>query len=239
LDSFGHIFSQLNYKKSVCPEWVLADKSLINPRFQGAKQEDAHEFLIQLLSRFDEECVTAIFRPEDSTVIDHFFRWQVQSTVTCQNCHCQTENTAEFVDWTIPIGEFSDLTEALASYTSERPVCLQGACEHCHCCSLTRTDHIDNYPLILIATMMRFDNDLRKIDDFMAFPESVSLPGGRYELYSIIVHEGKVISHGHFLSYVKDGNGNWYKADDLTVFKSKGEAVLGMRPYILFYKRTM
>jgi uncharacterized UBP type Zn finger protein len=239
LDSFGHIFSQLNYKKSVCPDWLLTDKALIHPQFQGVKQEDSHEFLIKLLARFDDECFAALSQPDESTFISHFFKWQVRTTITCENCHSETENAVECFDWTIPICQSSDLGQILETYTSGQPAHLQCPCEHCMNCSLVRTDHIDNYPLILIATMLRFDNDLRKIDDFMAYPEVLHLRGGDYELYSIIVHEGKVISHGHFLSYVKDENRNWHKADDLTVFKSKSETALGMKPYILFYKRIM
>jgi ubiquitin C-terminal hydrolase len=88
---------------------------------------------------------------------------------------------------------------------------------------------------------LRCDNELRKIEDYVKFPNilAVGNEGILYQLYGLIVHEGKVINHGHFMAFVRDQNDVWYRADDMCVFKATTEAVMLSRPYLLFYKRVI
>jgi ubiquitin C-terminal hydrolase len=86
---------------------------------------------------------------------------------------------------------------------------------------------------------MRFDNALAKIEDFLSFPKTLAVQGQyEYELYALVLHNGRLISHGHFVAFVRDQQENWYRADDLCMYRMKEDAVFTSCPYVLFYKRT-
>ena len=55
--------------------------------------------------------------------------------------------------------------------------------------------------------------------------------------HNYIIHEGRLINHGHYISYFADETGTWYRADDIVVYKVKHEQVMKLHPYVLFYKR--
>jgi ubiquitin C-terminal hydrolase len=77
---------------------------------------------------------------------------------------------------------------------------------------------------------------MRKIDDFIEYPEVIGDGEHRYGLYAMIAHEGRGINHGHFFAFVRDQEGVWYKADDVCVFRVKAQVVMHARPYVLFYR---
>jgi ubiquitin C-terminal hydrolase len=243
LDSFAHVYSSMLDHKATCPEWFLHDSILLSPRFRLPYQEDAHEFLIKLLSRFGDECDACLTAPETiPSFISHYFRWKVTSELTCEHCGFCTKQETELLDWTLPIKEIPHVAAAMEDLTCGEPLRLSNQCENCKQtdCVLKRT-HIFTFPLILIVTLMRFNNELRKCEDYVKFPNILAV--GReailYQLYGLIVHEGKVINHGHFTAFVRDQNDVWYRADDLCVFKATTEAVMASRPYLLFYKRVI
>jgi ubiquitin C-terminal hydrolase len=243
LDSFGHVYTQMIEKKATCPDWFLHDSHILSNRFRLPFQEDAHEFLIKLLSRFDDECRNAIHSPESvQTFISRYFRWTVTSESTCEHCQHTSTVTSEFLDRTVPIRGIPNLLDAIGDLGPGGGLRLSSQCESCGMvdCVIKRTT-AEKYPLILIVTLMRFDNNLTKIDDFIEFPNILAVGKEEllYQLYALIVHEGKVINHGHFTAFVRDQNDIWYKADDMCVFKANAATVMSSRPYLLFYKRVI
>lgn len=54
-----------------------------------------------------------------------------------------------------------------------------------------------------------------------------------YELYSVVVHKGKMDS-GHYISYSKDKN-DWFMFDDSKVVLVSEADVLQANAYLLFY----
>jgi ubiquitin C-terminal hydrolase len=126
--------------------------------------------------------------------------------------------------------------------TSSRAVPASSACDQCNDTDrVTELKAVREYPLILVVTLLRFDGDSRKIDDFIAYPDKLAIEGGMYssQLCGMIEHEGKVTTHGHFVGFVTDQNDDWYREDDLCAFRAKRETVMNARPYILVYKRII
>jgi uncharacterized UBP type Zn finger protein len=243
LDSFAHIFRQMEANKSACPDWFIHDTGTLNDSYRRPVQQDSHEFLLNLLSRFNQECLTGMdfgFAPPE-TLLSHFFTWRTSSQIRCENCSTSHKDV-ELIDWTVPLrAGIPDLATAMCDLTSEDPVRIPVLCEDCgiagRCIKLSC---IVCFPLVLVATLMRFDNQLRKIDDFVEYPEVLVVRGQHhYQLYAMILHEGRVINHGHFFAYVRDQNDVWYKADDVCVYRVKSAVVMRATPYVLFYKMIM
>ena len=138
------------------------------------------------------------------------------------------------------IKTFKNLQDAVDQMMSPEKCRLSTRCNHCNG-SLRKRSSVTKWPLVLTVTLIRFDEQLRKIDDFFEFPEVLEVNDGEieYELYGMIVHEGRVINHGHFFAYVKNEDGAWFKSNDVCVFKVNPEVVMSARPYVLFYKQII
>lgn len=199
------------------------------------------------------------------TFISFMFCGKTSITINCEKCHqCSTKLT-KFADLNIPILEYSNAQEAVNDLLSLELHEIDGKCQHCqkdNCLTLKRD--MVQFPLILILTLMRFDNTLKKLENFFEFqkyitigetsPDSESASEeemefsenedhntdsgcAKYQLYSMVVHEGRMMNHGHFISYVMDSEEEWYKTDDVCIYKVKEEKVFSSSPYVLFYKR--
>ena len=59
-----------------------------------------------------------------------------------------------------------------------------------------------------------------------------------YLLYGIIVHISPFSAGGHYVAYVKAGDGNWYECDDSSVTEVDEDEVLSQTAYMLFYRRA-
>jgi ubiquitin C-terminal hydrolase len=236
LDSFARLFTQMQGKRAPCPDWFLKDSGVLQARFRGPFQQDAHEFFLALLDRFSKECLNAI-EPEfisAPTMLTHYFTWHISTQVTCAACGTHSETDSEFVDWSLPVSRNASIAGAIDPFTSDivdTPCDCIGARGSC-----TRRNCPVRYPLVMTVMLMRFDNQLRKIDDFVEFPEVMAVGERHYRLYAMIVHEGRAINRGHFFAYVRDEAGTWYKADDVCVFQVKATVVMRSLPYVLFYK---
>ena len=58
-----------------------------------------------------------------------------------------------------------------------------------------------------------------------------------YKLYGVLVHLGHTSHSGHYYSYVRGPNDQWYKADDTRVSIVQSSVALAQNAYILFYNK--
>lgn len=56
-------------------------------------------------------------------------------------------------------------------------------------------------------------------------------------MYAVVVHVGKQVHGGHYISYIKH-NGHWYECDDEKVEPVDASKVLGCEAYLIFYHQT-
>jgi len=101
---------------------------------------------------------------------------------------------------------------------------------------------------ILIITLKRFSNIGKKTDTFVDFPiDELDLTkyiigynkeSYKYELYGICNHMGGVHG-GHYTSFVKNYNNNWYHFNDQNVDKLDETKLKSDKAYCFFYRKKI
>ncbi|TKY58064.1 Ubiquitin carboxyl-terminal hydrolase 19 [Spatholobus suberectus] len=87
-----------------------------------------------------------------------------------------------------------------------------------------------------------------KLNKRVAFPETLNLSpymseagdgSNIYKLYAVVVHIDMLNASffGHYICYIKDFHGNWYRIDDWKVMTVELEEVLSQGAYMLLYSR--
>jgi len=103
-----------------------------------------------------------------------------------------------------------------------------------------------SFPQILVIDFKRFNSNNRKNQIPIQFPlENLDLSpytiGYKeksyvYDLYGICNHSGSVLG-GHYTSFVKNANGNWYHFDDNNVTQVDASKIITPKAYCLFYRK--
>ncbi|KAH0929775.1 hypothetical protein HID58_015502 [Brassica napus] len=194
-------------------------------------------------------------RAQETTLIQYIFGGLLQSQVQCTVCSNVSDQYENMMDLTVEIhGDAVSLEECLDQFTAKE--WLQGdnlyKCDRCNdyvkaCKRLS----IRSAPNILTVALKRFQGGrFGKLNKRISFPETfdlgpyMSCGGGErsdvYKLYAVIVHLDMLNASffGHYICYVKDFRGDWYRIDDSEVEKVELEDVLSQRAYMLLYSRV-
>uniref|UniRef100_A0A1J3J600 Ubiquitin carboxyl-terminal hydrolase 19 n=1 Tax=Noccaea caerulescens TaxID=107243 RepID=A0A1J3J600_NOCCA len=225
------------------------------------RQEDAHEFMRYAIDMMQSVCLDEfggekMVPPccQETTLIQYIFGGLLQSQVQCTVCSNVSDQYENMMDLTVEIhGDAVSLEECLDQFTAKE--WLQGdnlyKCDRCNdyvkaCKRLS----VRCAPNILTITLKRFQGGrFGKLNKRISFPETFDLgpymtSGGEgsdvYKLYAVIVHLDMLNASffGHYICYVKDFRGNWYRIDDSEVENVELEDVLSQRAYMLLYSRV-
>ena len=103
-----------------------------------------------------------------------------------------------------------------------------------------------DFPQILIICLKRFDNFGRKRGDLVDFPvDNLDLTNycigynkfkSYFELTGVCNHSGGA-GFGHYYSYCKYKDGNWYEFNDRSVSKINSNSLVTNAAYCLFYRK--
>ena len=104
-----------------------------------------------------------------------------------------------------------------------------------------------SFPTILAIDLKRFNNSNRKNQALVSFPIndldlSKYVVGYKneeyvYDLYGVCNHSGSVLG-GHYTSYIRNANGNWYMFNDTNVSEVKSTTnIVSPKAYCLFYRK--
>ncbi|KAL1221439.1 Ubiquitin carboxyl-terminal hydrolase 19 [Cardamine amara subsp. amara] len=225
------------------------------------RQEDAHELMRFAIDMMQSVCLDEFGgekvvppRAQETTLIHYIFGGLLQSQVQCTACSNVSDQYENMMDLTVEIhGDAVSLEECLDQFTAKE--WLQGdnlyKCDRCNdyvkaCKQLS----IRCAPNILTIALKRFQGGrFGKLNKRIGFPETFDLGpymsgGGEgsdvYKLYAVIVHLDMLNASffGHYICYVKDFRGNWYRIDDSEVESVELEDVLSQRAYMLLYSRV-
>jgi ubiquitin carboxyl-terminal hydrolase 2 len=106
-----------------------------------------------------------------------------------------------------------------------------------------------SFPSILVIDIKRFNSHNHKKQVLVDFPlENLNLSeyvigynkeSYIYDLYAVCNHSGSVLG-GHYTSFVKNANGNWYHYNDSNVsLVSNLEYIVSPKAYCFFYRKRM
>ncbi|CAD5329656.1 unnamed protein product [Arabidopsis thaliana] len=224
------------------------------------RQEDAHEFMRYAIDMMQSVCLDEFGgekivppRSQETTLIQYIFGGLLQSQVQCTVCNHVSDQYENMMDLIVEMhGDAGSLEECLDQFTAEE--WLHGdnmyKCDRCSdyvkaCKRLT----IRRAPNILTIALKRYQGGrYGKLNKRISFPETLDLnpymsEGGDgsdvYKLYAVIVHLDMLNASffGHYICYIKDFCGNWYRIDDSEIESVELEDVLSQRAYMLLYSR--
>ncbi|KAG9147014.1 hypothetical protein Leryth_005270 [Lithospermum erythrorhizon] len=248
----SHPFSPIN---------ILSRLPNIGGNLSHGSQEDAHEFMRFAIDTMQSVCLDQFGgekavhpRSQQTTLIQHIFGGQLQSQVICTKCNNISNQLENMMDLTVEIqGDAASLEECLDQFTAK---------EQLHGENMYKCDSCNEYvtawkrlsvrlpPNILTIALKRFQSGrFGKLNKRVTFPETLDLSpymskvGGAddiYKLYAVIVHVDMLNASffGHYVCYLKDFLGQWYRIDDCKVARVELDEVLSQGAYMLLYSRA-
>lgn len=235
------------------------------PKMSGSlgygRQEDAHEFMRVAIDSMQSICLDEVggekaVDPDtrETTLIYYIFGGHLQSQVKCTQCYRVSNRYENMMDLNVEIqGDVASLEDALEQFTAFE--WLDGEnrykCDGCdaYVKALKRLT-VHQAPNILTIALKRFQTGrFGKLNKRVTFPETLDLSpyvSGKgnglliYKLYAVVVHVDMLNASffGHYVCYVKDLHGSWYRIDDFKVKRVDLEDVLSERAYMLLYSRV-
>lgn len=234
------------------------------PKMSGSlgygRQEDAHEFMRVAIDSMQSICLDEVggekaVDPDtrETTLIYHIFGGHLQSQVKCTQCLQVSNRYENMMDLNVEIqGDVASLEDALEQFTALE--WLDGEnrykCDECDAyVKAWKQLTVHQAPNILTIALKRFQTGrFGKLNKRVTFPETLDLSpyvSGKgnhlhiYKLYAVVVHVDMLNASffGHYVCYVKDLHGSWYRIDDCKVKRVELEEVLSERAYMLLYSR--
>ena len=202
-------------------------------------QQDAGEFLVHLLTHFEEKC-----RP-----LSDIFEGQLVSIRTCQNCFHSYRGNQPFklysLQMDLPVTYETqpiDLYKLMHHFHRTENL-SDSHCGHCNTHNSKKKLTIITLPRILVIHLSRF-RGLQKINKHVRFDAHVSIKynidnneyNTQYQLTGIVVHIGRSIQAGHYVSYVR-AEGMWFKMNDDRVRTVSWLTVQRQKAYLLFFEQ--
>ncbi|KAA8525814.1 hypothetical protein F0562_007669 [Nyssa sinensis] len=247
-----HPFSPIN---------ILSRLPNIGGNLGYGKQEDAHEFMRFAIDTMQSVCLDEFGGEKDlhpssqeTTLVQHIFGGHLQSQVICTKCNNISNQYENMMDLTVEIqGDAASLEECLEQFTVR---------ERLHGDNMYKCDGCNDYvmawkrltvrwaPNILTIALKRFQSGrFGKLNKRVTFPETLDLRpyiseaadgNDLYKLYAVVVHVDMLNASffGHYICYIKDFCGNWYRIDDCKVTSVELDEVLSQGAYMLLYSRV-
>ena len=198
------------------------------PVFNGATQQDAHEFLRFLLSALSEE-VNRVktqlkpsgigtkrtqgetadawwehFNSRENSLVTDYFRGQLMTTARCSSCGNEVLACDTFLDLSLPIYAAQQINQCLDLFTMKTEA-EDFTCESCRRTSRSTVHtQIWRLPPLLVLHLKRFSSSsgfTRKIDTEIAYPAMLMMATvSSSASYELrgVVHHSGDAAYGHY-----------------------------------------
>lgn len=195
-------------------------------------QQDAHETLNTIFDYLSPRSQIAI----------NSFMGKHSSEFLCKTCNHIVYKDDHFKEILLPISKSNSLKECVNKYYNSECL-LDYKCDKCKTKSVVKRTFVTASPKYLIFVLNRFKSDITKINKPISYPKIFDLTEYQlfqsdknieYTLKSVINHIGSVNS-GHYYSYNKYNEDNWFKCDDTKITKNP-VYINSKNAYILFYE---
>ncbi|KAM7472776.1 hypothetical protein LguiA_010959 [Lonicera macranthoides] len=241
----------------LAPKELVSNLRCISRNFRNSRQEDAHEYMVNLLESMHKCCLPAGVPSEspsayEKSLVHKIFGGSLRSQVKCMQCNYCSDKFDPFLDLSLEIVKADSLYKALAHFTAKEQ--LDGGERHYQCqqckqkVKALKQLTIHKAPDVLTIHLKRFGSHVQgqKIDKKILFGPTLDLKPFvtgpydgdlKYNLYGVLVHAGWSTHSGHYFSFVRTSSGMWYNLDDNRVVQVSERKVLEQKAYMLFYSR--
>lgn len=250
-------------KSSLYPSKLIRRLPDINALMSEWQQEDSHEYFMSLIGRLQEDSVPK-GKKLNSSMIHDIFGGQIKQQVTCKTCGHISITHQDFYDLSVSFSgkqkkEHKKFTlegslreffaPELIKVDTERKLGYQ--CEKCkNVTSAIKISQIDESPEYLIIHVKRFKfqgSSSHKLKEPLQYPMdldvgkySVTGQDIRYRLMTVIVHEGRTASSGHYIALCRQPNNTLVEYDDETTRKVSERYFLKQESaYIFVYSKLL
>ncbi|WCJ29906.1 Ubiquitin carboxyl-terminal hydrolase 23 [Euphorbia peplus] len=243
--------------RSLVPKDLVSNLRCISRNFRNARQEDAHEYMVNLLESMHKCCLPSGVPSEspaayEKSLVHKIFGGRLRSQVECQQCSYRSNKFDPFLDLSLEIYKADTLPVALRNFTAAE--LLDGGEKEYHCQQCKKKVRakkrltVHKCPYVLTIHLKRFHalDPGRKVDKRVVFNSSLdmkpfvsdSYEGDlKYSLYGVLVHFGHNTHSGHYVCFVRTSSGTWYLLNDNEVRQVSEKRVLEQKAYMLFYVR--
>ncbi|CAK9157952.1 unnamed protein product [Ilex paraguariensis] len=241
----------------LAPKDLVSNLRCISRSFRNARQEDAHEYMVNLLESMHKCCLPSGVPSEspsayEKSLVHKIFGGRLRSQVKCMQCSFCSNKFDPFLDLSLEIVKADSLHKALAHFTAKEQLdggARQYQCQQCkQKVKALKQLTIHKAPYVLTIHLKRFGSQItgQKIDKQIQFGPTLNLKPFvtgpydedlKYTLYGVLVHAGWSTHSGHYYCFVRTSSGMWYSLDDNRVVQVNERKVLEQKAYMLFYFR--
>lgn len=188
-------------------------------------------------------------------IIHKTFSGTLESTLTCTVCGHSRKIEDPMLDVSLEIqnkqGEkrtsLEDLHSCFRKYTRAEELDVLYECDFCQKkTKVTKRLRLNRLPPVLSIQLKRFEHIgvsskldyhidipiVLDVKDYVSESNDQNIPN--YELFGIVCHLGNV-NTGHYLAYVKNLSGAWFKFDDATITRTSEAEIKKVNGYMLVY----
>ncbi|XP_073447119.1 ubiquitin carboxyl-terminal hydrolase 42 isoform X1 [Aquarana catesbeiana] len=252
----SHIVQALSNTGNVIkPTGVINDLRRIAKHFRLGSQEDAHEFLRYTVDEMQKSCLNGYISygrsTQATTFIHQVFGGCLRSRVKCLKCKSVSDTYEDCLDIALEIKSSHSINQALEEFVKAEQLEGDNAykCSKCNqLVTATKKFTIHRTSNVLTLSLKRFASfSGGKLSKEIKYPEYLDIrpytshPNGEaliYKLYAVLVHSGFSCHTGHYYSYIKASNDQWYLMNDSIVSSADIRTVLNQQAYLLFYIRS-
>ena len=260
--------SKVKQPKYVNPKKIIQRLDDINCMMSEWQQEDSHEYFMSLMSRLQEDSTPKGVKLNQSIIYDIFGGLLHQSvTCKNCNYVSDTKQEFYDLSLGLNRKKNKEVTEnpgpqrytiekSIQEFFSSELIKLDRKdkssgydCENCKQKSNAyKISTIDRSPETLTVHLKRFKfngNSSSKVKQSISYPNYLDLTKfttlktpTKYQLISVIVHEGRSILSGHYIAHCLQPDGTWSTYDDEYINKiNEKEALSDPSAYVLVYTK--
>lgn len=214
-DGFREL-NQTNGSSWDLTNWAKGYRTSNNMTVNIYQQEDAHEFLMDMFTRFE----IIMNNTDDKDLIKDLFLSSVKTSTECSICHSVSSHMEVCYSYPLNVQQFSNMKESMTAYLNSEVVHDY----RCSTCSRTtravRRTTLMKSPNNLIIHLKRFQYSVehQKVDSFFSFPLVFQFDehSPQYSLHGVVIHQG-TCEGGHYYSIIQVKPGQWYMFNDAQV----------------------
>ncbi|EGW35484.1 uncharacterized protein SPAPADRAFT_48473 [Spathaspora passalidarum NRRL Y-27907] len=251
--------------KYVNPRKIISRLDDINCMMSEWQQEDSHEYFMSLMSRLQEDSTPKGKKLQESIIYD-IFGGLLHQRITCSKCNNVSETKQEFYDLSLGLNKRKSKGDPSSKYSIEKSIReffsnelikvdsnLKDSgyfCETCHShTQANKVSVINRAPETLTIHLKRFKfngNSSSKVKQSIRYSKYLDLDQytegditAKYRLVSVIVHEGRSISSGHYVAHCLQPDGvTWCTYDDEYINRIEERVALSdPSAYVLVYTK--